>query len=139
MADFECPEELRYTPEHGWVRLGADRVRVGITAYAESALGDIVDVSLPQVGERVRAGAGCGELESTTAVSDLFAPVSGVIAARNEALESSPEVVNYDPYGEGWLLDVRPDEPIEAAGLLDAAGYREQVEQVAGDAAAARA
>ena len=127
MTDFECPDDLRYTAEHGWVRSETDHVRVGITAYAESALGDIVHVSLPAVGRRLEAGAVCGELESTTAVSDLYAPVSGVVSACNESLQGSPELVNSDPYGDGWVIEVRPDDPAQVAGLLDASGYRSSI------------
>ncbi|SDQ39268.1 glycine cleavage system protein GcvH [Quadrisphaera sp. DSM 44207] len=127
MADVECPEDLRYTPEHGWVRAGQGLVRIGITAYAEGALGDIVYVALPRLGDRVEAGAVCGELESTTTVSDLYAPLSGVVTARNESLEGSPELVNSDPYGDGWVLEVRPDDPAAVEGLLDAAGYRASI------------
>jgi glycine cleavage system H protein len=102
-------------------------VRIGITAYAQGELGDIVYVSLPSVGERVEAGTSCGELESTKSVSDLYAPVSGVVEARNEALDGSPELVNSDPYGEGWVLDLRPDSAEAVDALLDAAAYREQI------------
>src|SRR5512143_1127327 len=99
MADFEYPADLRYTAEHEWVRLAGDRVRVGITAYAQDALGDIVFVTLPEDGASVTAGAPCGEVESTKSVSDVFAPVTGQVVARNEALDGSPELVNSDPYG----------------------------------------
>jgi glycine cleavage system H protein len=128
MPDVELPEDLRYTAEHEWVRPGEGGVvRIGITAYAQGELGDIVYVSLPSVGERVEAGTSCGELESTKSVSDLYAPVSGVVEARNEALDGSPELVNSDPYGEGWVLDLRPDAADAVEQLLDAAAYREQI------------
>ena len=103
----EYPEDLRYTAEHEWVRLAGDRVRVGITAYAQEALGDIVYVSLPTAGDVVAAGAACGEVESTKSVSDLFAPVSGTVVAVNSDLDATPELVNSDPYGKGWMLKVK--------------------------------
>ncbi len=125
MPESEVPDHLRYTAEHEWVQdAGEGVLRVGITAFAQGELGDIVYVSLPAVGERVEAGATCGELESTKSVSDLYAPVSGEVVARNDSLDGSPELVNSDPYGEGWVLDVRPDDPAALDGLLDAAGYR---------------
>jgi glycine cleavage system H protein len=118
------PEELKYTAEHEWVRAGdADSVRVGITDYAQEALGDIVFVQLPEVGATVTAGEPCGELESTKSVSDLYAPVTGTVTARNEALDGSPELVNSDPYGEGWIFDVVPDEADAVEGLLSAKEY----------------
>ena len=124
------PDDLKYTAEHEWVRSGtaAGAVRVGITHYAQDALGDIVYVSLPDVGEDVTAGAACGELESTKSVSDVFAPVSGQVVARNEALDATPELVNDDPYGEGWLFEVVPSDASEPDTLMDAAAYRSSVE-----------
>jgi glycine cleavage system H protein len=127
MADFEYPEDLRYTRDHEWVRTEGDRVRVGITAYAQDALGDIVFVSLPEDGATVTAGATCGEVESTKSVSDLFAPVSGRVVARNEALDATPELVNTDPYGEGWMFEVVPDDAGSVEALLPAADYRAQL------------
>ena len=119
------PEELKYTAEHEWVRSGdADGVvRVGITDYAQEALGDIVFVQLPEVGAQITAGEPCGELESTKSVSDLYAPVTGNVTAVNAALDSQPELVNGDPYGEGWIFDVEPDDADAVAGLLDAKEY----------------
>lgn len=124
------PEDLKYTTEHEWVRPGGPdgTVRVGITHYAQEALGDIVFVSLPQIGDRVAGGQPCGELESTKSVSDLYAPVSGTVVARNEALDATPEQVNADPYGEGWMIDLRPDDPAAVEGLLSAADYRDQLD-----------
>jgi glycine cleavage system H protein len=124
------PEDLKYTAEHEWVRAaGGDApVRVGITDYAQEALGDIVYVTLPEVDSQVTAGQACGEIESTKSVSDLYAPVSGTVVARNDALDSSPELVNTDPYGEGWIIEIRPDDPVAVDGLLDAAGYQGQLE-----------
>ena len=117
------PQDLHYTREHEWIRSTGATLRVGVTDYAQEALGDIVFVTLPEVGAQVTAGEACGEVESTKSVSDIYAPVSGTIVARNEALDTSPELVNSDPYGEGWMIDIRPDEPDSAAGLLDAAAY----------------
>src|SRR5664279_565324 len=107
MSELEYPQDLRYTAEHEWVRAGSDGVaRVGITAFAQDALGDVVYVSLPAVGDSVSAGDSCGEVESTKSVSDIFAPLSGEIVAVNETLDTAPELVNTDPYGEGWMYDV---------------------------------
>jgi glycine cleavage system H protein len=122
------PEDLHYTREHEWIRSTGDMLRVGVTDYAQEALGDIVFVTLPEVGAQVTAGEACGEVESTKSVSDIYAPVSGTIVARNEALDTSPELVNSDPYGEGWMIDIRPDEPGGAEGLLDAAAYEAGLE-----------
>jgi glycine cleavage system H protein len=121
------PDELKYTSEHEWVRAPGEAdgsVRVGITDYAQDALGDIVYASLPAVGDEVTAGSTCGELESTKSVSDVYAPVSGEVVARNESLDATPELVNSDPYGGGWLFEVVPSDPAELDGLLDAAGYQ---------------
>lgn len=120
---METPRELRYTKEHEWVRVDGDRAVVGITDYAQDALGDVVYVDLPDVGAEVRAGQSMGEVESTKSVSDVFAPVSGTVVERNDALSDSPERVNRDPYGEGWMVVVRMSDPTEVEGLLDAEGY----------------
>ena len=117
------PEDLYYTEEHEWVRLDGEVAVVGITDYAQDALGDIVYIDLPAVGDTVEAGAVVGELESTKSVSDIYAPVSGEVIARNESLEGGPEVVNTDPYGEGWLVKIRPSEDDPQAGLLEAEAY----------------
>jgi glycine cleavage system H protein len=123
------PEDLKYTAEHEWVRTGdADSVRVGITDFAQNSLGDIVFVQLPEVGAQITAGEPCGELESTKSVSDLYAPVSGRVVARNDALDGAPELVNSDPYGEGWIFDVVPDDADAAAGLLSAKEYEATLE-----------
>jgi glycine cleavage system H protein len=125
------PADLKYTVEHEWLRSpgeAAGSVRVGITDYAQDALGDIVYVSLPEVGASVEAGAACGELESTKSVSDVYAPVSGEIVAVNEALDATPELVNNDPYGAGWLFEVVPADAGQIDGLLDAAGYEAQLD-----------
>jgi glycine cleavage system H protein len=125
------PDDLRYTAEHEWLRSpghAEGSVRVGITHFAQEQLGDIVYVQLPEVGEEVIAGAPCGELESTKSVSDLFAPVTGRVVARNDELDAAPEQVNADPYGAGWMLEIVPADPSELDGLLAADDYRAQVE-----------
>jgi glycine cleavage system H protein len=125
------PDDLKYTAEHEWVRSpgsGDGTVRVGITQYAQDALGDIVYVQLPEVGEDVESGSAIGELESTKSVSDVYAPVSGSVESRNEALDQTPELVNSDPYGEGWLMEIRPSDPSAAEKLMSAEDYRAQVE-----------
>jgi glycine cleavage system H protein len=121
----EVPSELKYTAEHEWVRVsdGSAAVRVGITDYAQEALGDVVYVSLPEVGTTVSAGSACGEIESTKSVSDLYAPLSGKITARNEALDDQPELINSDAYGEGWLIEIEPADDADFDSLLDAAAY----------------
>jgi glycine cleavage system H protein len=122
------PHDLRYTPEHEWARIDGRTVRVGITAYAQEALGDIVFVSLPEIGTRVRAGQPFGEVESTKSVSDVFAPVAGQVVARNETLQNTPELVNSDPYGEGWLVELEVSDTAAVEGLLDGAAYKKLVE-----------
>ena len=119
------PEELRYTAEHEWVSApNADGiVRIGITSYAQEALGDIVYVSVPSVGSDVGAGDSLGEVESTKSVSDVYAPLPGTVVARNERLDAQPELVNSDPYGDGWLVEVRPADPGALDALLDASAY----------------
>ncbi len=127
MADFDYPADLRYTAEHEWVRLDGAVATIGITAYAQDALGDIVFVTLPEPGTRVEAGSTCGEVESTKSVSDVYAPVTGTVTARNEALDGAPELVNSDPYGEGWMFSVELDDAAQVDGLLDAQGYTGQL------------
>jgi glycine cleavage system H protein len=129
------PEELRYTAEHEWLTAlqpsgdgGEPAHKVGITDFAQDALGDIVYVQLPDVGAEVKAGESLGEIESTKSVSEIYAPVTGVVAARNETLGDSPDLVNTDPYGAGWLLEIRPSDPAAADALLDAAAYRDLTE-----------
>ena len=125
MSELEYPEDLRYTAEHEWVRVGSDGVaRVGITAFAQDALGDVVYVSLPAAGDSLVAGDSCGEVESTKSVSDLYAPVSGEVVAVNATLDSAPELVNTDPYGEGWMYDVKLAQAGAAESLLDLVAYR---------------
>ncbi|KXK59051.1 glycine cleavage system protein H [Micromonospora rosaria] len=123
------PEDLRYTAEHEWVvGDGSGTVRVGVTQFAQDALGDIVFVQLPEVGAVVAAGESLGEIESTKSVSEIYAPVGGTVAARNEALADTPEVINADPYGDGWLVEITPDDPAAVDGLLTADAYRELTE-----------
>lgn len=122
------PEDLKYSEEHEWVRAGnGSTVRVGITDYAAQALGDIVYVSLPTVGEEIAAGDSCGELESTKSVSDVFSPVSGVVTAVNENLADAPETVNGDAYGDGWLFEVELSADTDTDSLLDSDAYAELV------------
>ncbi len=124
------PEELRYTAEHEWVRsTESGTVVFGITDFAQDSLGDIVYVSLPAVGATVVAGAACGEVESTKSVSDIFAPLSGTIVASNADLDGSPESVNTDPYGAGWMVELDPTDLAAIDGLLSAADYRALVEK----------
>ena len=117
------PDDLQYTKDHEWVRTEDDTVRVGVTDYAQEALGDIVFVTLPEAGSQVSAGETCGEVESTKSVSDLYAPLSGTVVERNDALDAAPELVNSDPYGDGWMLVIRPGDDARE-GLLDAAAYQ---------------
>ncbi|MCZ4497748.1 MAG: gcvH [Marmoricola sp.] len=124
------PDDLKYTAEHEWVRTPgetAGSVRIGITSYAQDALGDIVYVQLPEIGDAVIAGASVGELESTKSVSDVYSPVTGEVVARNEALDATPELVNNDPYGDGWLFEVVAAEGSQTSDLMDAATYEESV------------
>jgi len=121
------PEDLKYSSEHEWVRTPGETegaVRIGITNYAQDALGDIVYVSLPEVGTEISVGDTVGELESTKSVSDIYAPVGGKVVARNETLESTPELVNSDPYGEGWLFEVAGSDQGELDALMDSAAYQ---------------
>ncbi len=121
------PDDLKYTAEHEWVRSPGESegsVRIGITHFAQDALGDIVYVSLPEVGDTVAAGGTCGELESTKSVSDVYAPVSGEVVATNVALDATPELVNTDPYGDGWLFEVVVSDAAVVDGLMDAATYQ---------------
>ena len=125
------PEDLKYTSEHEWVRSPGEAegsVRIGITDYAQDALGDIVYVSLPEVGTDVTDGSSVGELESTKSVSDVYAPLAGSVVARNEALDATPELVNSDPYGEGWLFEIVPSDAAAVEALMDAEAYRSSVE-----------
>jgi len=123
---MNIPEELRYSTEHEWARRLDDsaRVRIGITDFAQDALGDVVYVDLPAVGTRVEAAEAVGELESTKSVSEMYAPVGGVVVAVNEALADNPQLLNEDPYGEGWLIEIEAGDMSQFGALLDAEGYR---------------
>ena len=127
----DIPPDLHYTAEHEWVRRSGDTARIGITDFAQSALGDVVFVQLPEVGAELTAGESFGEVESTKSVSDLYAPVSGKVSAVNGDLDGSPQLVNSDPYGAGWLVDVQVSDAAELesaiSGLLDAEAYRNQL------------
>jgi glycine cleavage system H protein len=124
-TDNHTPDTLRYTAEHEWVVASEEgAVRVGITFHAQDALGDIVYVQLPEPGTAVVAGSPLGEVESTKSVSDVYAPITGTVAARNEALDTAPELINSDPYGGGWLLEITPEDPAALEALLDAEAYR---------------
>jgi glycine cleavage system H protein len=125
------PEDLKYTAEHEWVTVpepGSSTVRIGITDYAQQSLGDIVYVNLPEPGTAVTAGDALGEVESTKSVSDVYAPLTGTVRARNDALADAPETVNNDPYGEGWLVEVEIPDPTAVDGLLGAEAYAKLVE-----------
>ena len=119
------PEDLRYTSEHEWVAAtSGGPVRVGITHYAQDALGDIVYVQLPDEGTEVQAGDSLGEIESTKSVSEIYAPIAGTVVSRNATLTDEPELINAEPYAAGWLVEIAPEDPAAVDGLLDAAGYR---------------
>ena len=121
---MNVPSELRYSREHEWVRVDGDVARIGITDFAQESLGDVVFVQLPDVGRDIVAGASAAEIESTKSVSDVYVPVSGVVRAVNDALVGAPELVNQDPYGAGWIVEVTLADPSELDGLLDADAYR---------------
>jgi glycine cleavage system H protein len=124
----EYPDDVRYTKEHEWARREGERVRVGITDYAQDALGDVVYVDLPEVGAAVQAHAPLGEVESTKSVSDVYSPVTGTVVERNDLIGDRPELVNEQPYGEGWLVMIEASDADPLAGLMDAAAYRSFVE-----------
>ena len=125
---MDVPEELRYSTDHEWTRLEGGRVRVGITEYAQDALGDVVFVQVPDVGANVAAGGGVSEVESTKSVSDIYAPIGGTIVEVNSDLADAPERINEDPYGEGWIYVIEPDDPSQLEALLDATAYRKLIE-----------
>lgn len=125
---MDFPDDLRYTEEHEWVRVDGPRAVVGITDYAQDALGDVVFVDVPGTGLEVTAGARVCEIESTKSVSEIYAPVAGSIVEANAALGDTPEKVNTDPYGEGWIFAIEPADPADVDGLMDAAAYRALVE-----------
>lgn len=128
MAEYEIPEELRYSGEDEWARLEGSRVTVGVTDYAQQQLGDIVFVELPEVGATVEQGSPFGVIESVKTVSDLYAPVSGKVAEVNADLEDHPEYVNDDCYGDGWIIAIRIEDPDELDSLMDAKEYRQHLE-----------
>lgn len=121
---MNIPSDLRYSTDHEWIRRDGTTVTIGITEYAQDALGDVVFVEIPEQGESLSAGDSFTEVESTKSVSDIYAPVSGTITAVNDALEGQPELLNSDPYGEGWLCSIEMSDPREFDALLDADGYR---------------
>ncbi len=125
---MDVPEDLRYSSDHEWIRTSGDRIRVGITDYAQDALGDIVFVDLPGPGATVEPGGLVGEVESTKSVSEVYAPVAGEIVAVNTGLTDAPELMNSDPYGAGWICEIAPIDPAAVDALLDAAGYRQLTE-----------
>ena len=126
---MNVPEDLRYSKDHEWARLEGDRVRVGITDYAQDALGDVVFVELPEVGSKVKLDESFSEVESTKSVSDVYAQLAGSIAEINTDLADSPERLNEDPYGEGWICLLEPDDPAAYEALMDVAAYRALTEE----------
>ena len=129
MAEGSYPDDLRYTQEHEWARSEGEVVRVGITHFAQDSLGDVVYVDLPTPGARLEQGQPFGEVESTKSVSDLYAPISGTVVERNEELDERPDLVNSDPYGQGWMVTIRPDEPSQVDALLEPQAYRTHIGQ----------
>jgi glycine cleavage system H protein len=125
---MHVPDDLRYTADHEWARVEGNRVRIGITDYAQDALGDVVFVQLPEPGTAVAAGASFSEVESTKSVSDVYAPVTGTIVEVNAELTDAPQRLNDDPYGEGWLCVIELADPLSVEALLDAAAYRKLIE-----------
>jgi glycine cleavage system H protein len=126
---MDIPEDLRYTREHEWARMKGDKVVVGITDFAQDQLGDVVYVELPEVGDAVKRGESFGVVESTKAVSELFAPVSGKVVEVNDPLSDAPETINEDAYEEGWMIVIQPSDPKELESLMDAKAYRAFVEE----------
>jgi glycine cleavage system H protein len=124
----DVPDDRRYSKDHEWARLEGDRVRVGITDYAQDALGDVVFVQVPALGAEVSAGDSLSEVESTKSVSDVYAPVTGTVVEVNDELADAPQRLNEDPYGDGWICVIEPSEPDQLDALLDAAGYRALVD-----------
>ena len=125
------PPELRYTEKHEWITAGSGPVRIGITDFAQDALGDIVYVDLPEAGTAITAGQPFGEVESTKSASEIYAPVAGTVVARNDQLADTPELINSDPYGAGWLIEIEVADPASVPALLDAAAYAALTEQSA--------
>jgi glycine cleavage system H protein len=133
-AEMEFPEDVRYTEQHEWARREGSRIRVGITDYAQDALGDVVYVDTPDVGTEVKGGEPFGEVESTKSVSDVYAPVSGTVVEVNALLADQPDRVNEDPYGEGWMIVIEPSDALGYDALWDAGQYRSFTEKESGDA-----
>ena len=131
---MEFPEDLKYTEQHEWARLEDGRVRVGITDYAQDALGDVVYVDTPDVGTAVTAGEPFGEVESTKSVSDVYAPMTGTVVEVNAQLADAPDLVNQDPYGQGWMIVIEPSDAAGFAALWDAGEYRRFTEKESGEA-----
>lgn len=129
MSDLDYPDNLRYTTDHEWVEDRGDGVyRVGITQFAQNAMGDVVYVSLPAVGDTVELSSPCGEVESTKSVSDILSPLEGEVAAVNQDLETAPETINADPYGEGWMFEVKLSDGADTSHLMDAEAYAAQLD-----------
>ena len=126
---MDVPQELRYSTDHEWAKAEDGRLRVGITDYAQDALGDVVFVELPEVGTKVEKGVSCSEVESTKSVSEIYAPVSGVIVEVNAELADNPQKLNDDPYGDGWMFVIEPVDEAQLSELLDAEGYRALIEE----------
>ena len=125
---MKIPDDLMYSKDHEWVRLIGSVARVGITDYAQDALGDVVFVQLPNAGQSVEAGSSCSEVESTKSVSDIYVPVSGKIIAVNQLLIESPGLINSDPYGDGWIMEIEVADTASVAGLMNASSYKQLVE-----------
>jgi glycine cleavage system H protein len=125
---MKIPDDLMYSKDHEWVRLIGLVARVGITDYAQDALGDVVFVQLPNAGQSVDAGSSCSEVESTKSVSDIYVPVSGKIIAVNQVLSESPGLINSDPYGDGWIMEIEVTDTASVAGLMDASSYKQLIE-----------
>ncbi|MEY3396543.1 MAG: glycine cleavage system protein GcvH [Actinomycetota bacterium] len=125
---MHIPDELKYSKDHEWIRLSGSIARVGITDYAQDALGDVVFVQLPESGKEVLAGQSCSEVESTKSVSDIYVPISGSISNVNTQLSDSPNLINSDPYGDGWIMEIEVSDLSSVADLLDAAAYKMFIE-----------
>ena len=127
LSELKFPEGFQYTEDHEWAKKEGDALRIGISDYAQDQLGDIVFVEMPEVGDDFAKGDEIGSLESVKAVSELFIPVGGEITAVNEKLEDAPELINSDPFGDGWIIEVKPSDPAELEALMDSAAYLEMI------------